>query len=102
MNFDGYDFDNLVDEGKRLVIEELKSQLMSWHDGSICVCNDCVVDMAALALNLLPPRYHSSLLGTIYLAEGANEPEYAEKLKKTVKDAIDHVSRHPGHEIGSR
>jgi competence protein ComFB len=98
MILDNYNFDNLVDEGRRLVIEELKSQLASWHDDTICVCNDCVVDMAALALNLLPPRYHCSLMGTIYLAQGASDPHYGEKLKKTVKDAITRVSRNPSHE----
>jgi competence protein ComFB len=94
---DDYNFENLIDEGRNLVIEELGRQLESWPE-AICTCNDCIVDMAAAALNTLPPRYHSSLIGSIYQADGLNSPGYAKKLNDAVKIAITRVGSNPGHD----
>jgi competence protein ComFB len=94
---DNYDFENLNDEGKRLVIDELGRQLEN-ASASLCRCNECVVDMAAMALNSLPPRYRSSLLGSIYQADGMNDPSYVVKLEEAVRNAIKRVSRNPGHD----
>ena len=46
---DSYDFDSLVNEAERLVLEELQSGLPGTP--GICRCQDCVLDMAAFALN---------------------------------------------------
>ncbi|GMO21441.1 MAG: late competence development ComFB family protein [Spirochaetaceae bacterium] len=98
MDFDinNYNFENLVDEGLKLVIAELIRQLATKKD--ICFCEDCVLDMAALALNSLPPRYRCSLLGRIYQADGMNDPAYAASLKHAVKVAIERVSQNPSHD----
>jgi competence protein ComFB len=45
---DTYDFEYLVNEAERLVIEELEVQLDEFTD--ICKCQDFVLDMAAHAL----------------------------------------------------
>ncbi|MDR2481035.1 MAG: late competence development ComFB family protein [Spirochaetaceae bacterium] len=99
MEFDinNYDFEFLVDEGRRLVIEELGRQL-SEHEQQICVCNDCVLDMAAMALNALQPRYRCSLLGSIYQSDGVSDPKYAAQLKSVVSTAIKRVGANPGHD----
>lgn len=94
-NLKVYDFENLVDEGRRLVIEELAHQLDRRED--ICLCEDCVLDMAAMALNSLPSRYRCSLLGRIYQADAMNDPAYAASLKHAVKVAIERVSSNPSH-----
>jgi competence protein ComFB len=94
---DGYNFENLIDEGRNLVIEELGRQLESRPD-DICKCNDCVVDMAAAALNTMPPRYHSSLIGSIYQADGLNDPAYSKRLQDAVKTAITRVGGNPSHD----
>ncbi|MDR2865188.1 MAG: late competence development ComFB family protein [Spirochaetaceae bacterium] len=93
---DNYDFENLIDEGKRLVIEELGSQLEDWPH-PVCLCNDCIVDMAGMALNHLPPRYHCSLLGGLYAAD-LEDMIYRKKLKKAVAHAIKRVSENPAHD----
>ena len=60
-----YDFEYLVNEAERLVFEELEQQL---HDDTdICKCQDCVLDMAAYALNHTAPNYRVSLLGKVSL-----------------------------------
>ncbi len=63
---DNYDFGILVNEAERLVEEELGRRLEELGDPGICVCEDCILDMAAFALNSLKPLYRVSLLGTMY------------------------------------
>jgi len=94
---DRYDFENLVDEGKKLVIEELGRQLENYPE-EICKCNECVVDMATLALNNVLPCYRSSILGEIYTTALKDDPVYVERLRNVVKNAIIKVSRSPAHD----
>lgn len=65
---DTYDFDMLVNEAEGLVLTELEAQ-MSRSKG-LCTCQDCVLDMAAYALNKVRPSYRASLMGSVY-AKGA-------------------------------
>jgi competence protein ComFB len=93
---DRYDFELLKNEAEELVLRELEKQLESWP-GEICRCNDCIVDMAAMALNSIKPLYRFSLLGTLYAAEAMSEHSYAESLQNAVTTAIDKVSSNPSH-----
>ena len=94
---DNYDFEYLRNEAEKLVLEELGRQLESCKE-PICLCNDCVVDMAAMALNLVKPLYRSSLLGTIYASRAMDEKEYAKSLRESVFNAIERVRKNPSHE----
>jgi len=92
---DQYDFENLVNEAERLVFSELDNQLKEYNN--ICKCQDCVMDMAAYALNHIKPYYRVSLMGTIY-AHSIDSTEYAQQVKKAVKEAIKKVSSNPSHD----
>ena len=92
---DQYDFDNLVNEAERLVFSELDDQLKEYNN--ICKCQDCVLDMAAYALNHIKPYYRVSLMGTIY-AHSIDSTEYSQQVKKAVKEAIKKVSSNPSHD----
>jgi competence protein ComFB len=94
---DLYDFDILVNEAEKMVIEELGSQLDS-HKGDICRCNECVVDMAAVALNAVKPLYRVSLLGTMYASQAMNETSYAQSIRSEVSRAIEKVRKNPAHD----
>jgi competence protein ComFB len=94
---DLYDFDVLVNEAETLVIEELGKQLDS-DKREICRCNECVVDMAAVALNGIKPLYRVSLLGTMYAAQAMNEASYAASVKDVVSKAIEKVRKNPAHD----
>ncbi|MDR0587176.1 MAG: late competence development ComFB family protein [Treponema sp.] len=94
---DSYDFDILVNEAEKMVIAELGSQLDSYK-GSICRCNECVVDMAAVALNAVKPLYRVSLLGTMYASQAMNEESYAASLRNEVSRAIEKVRKNPAHD----
>lgn len=97
-----YDFSQLVNEAEHLVIKELGAQLeeRNAQEGgtTICVCEDCVLDMATLALNTVKPLYRVSLLGSLYAAHAMDEDEYSNALKKAVSHAIDKIHENPSHD----
>ena len=94
---DDYDFEILINESEKLVIQELGRQLGAKKD-PICRCNTCVVDMAAMALNAVKPLYRVSLLGSQYAAQAINEKSYAASLKDSVTKAIEKVRKNPAHD----
>jgi competence protein ComFB len=94
---DNYDFELLKNEAEKLVLDELGRQLEAF-EGEICTCNDCVVDMAAMALNAVKPYYRFSLLGTLYSARAVSEESYAAGVKEAVSNAIEKVRMNPSHD----
>jgi len=93
-----YDFDNLKNEAEIFVTEELERQLETASE-SVCHCNDCVLDMAAVALNTVKPLYRVSLLGTLYAAQAMDEKNYASSVRDAVLRAIAKVQKNPSHDI---
>ncbi|HTX73002.1 MAG TPA: late competence development ComFB family protein [Rectinemataceae bacterium] len=94
---DSYDFGVLVNEAERMVVDELERRLAELDDPGICVCQDCVLDMAAFALNTLKPVYRVSLLGTMY-AHAMDDGSYAEDVRKAVDAGISKVHANPSHD----
>ena len=90
-----YDFENLVNEAERLVLEEIERQLGRLP--SVCSCQECVLDIAAYALNQVRPRYHASLLGSIY-AIGRGDPGGAREIQLAVSEAIKRIQANPAHD----
>lgn len=91
-----YDLTILVNDTERMVLDELGRRLEFAEDEDLCVCQDCVVDMAALALNSLKPHYHASLLGTMY-AHAVEEGVFSEDVRKAVDASIIKVRENPAH-----
>jgi competence protein ComFB len=94
---DTYNFELLKNEAEKLVLDELEIQLARASE-EVCRCNDCVVDMAAMALNNIKPLYRFSILGTLYAAQAKNEPVYADTIQQAVAQAISKVSSNPSHD----
>jgi len=90
-----YDFDMLVNEAEDRVLEELETQMA--RTPGVCTCQDCVVDMAAYALNKVRPAYRASLMGSVY-ARAALRPEYAREISQAVKEAIEKIKSNPSHD----
>jgi competence protein ComFB len=67
------------------------------QDKTLCTCEECVLDIAAFALNQVHPRYRSSLLGSIY-ARQSDAPAYAREIQKAVSEAIRRVKANPAHD----
>ncbi|MBI9101379.1 MAG: late competence development ComFB family protein [Spirochaetales bacterium] len=91
-----YDFEYLVNESENLVFEELDAQLEMKERANVCRCQDCILDMAALALNSMKPQYRVSLLGSVY-ASSLHISSAREEAEKSVKMAIDKISSNPSH-----
>ncbi|MBN2050105.1 MAG: late competence development ComFB family protein [Spirochaetales bacterium] len=94
---DEYNFEFLVNETERLVIEQLERQLAEEEMRNICKCQDCILDMAALALNNLKPYYRVSLIGTLY-AHSLDDSAYSKEVEKAVRSAIRKISKNPSHD----
>jgi competence protein ComFB len=92
---DTYDFDSLVNEAERMVIQELETQLKGAV--GLCTCQDCVLDMAAFALNNVKPAYRVSLMGGVYAKSGGNSAS-ARGITAAVRDAIARVKANPSHD----
>jgi competence protein ComFB len=95
---DGFDFEHLKNEAERLVINEMENQLETFSE-PICKCNDCILDMAAMALNSVKPLYRVSLLGSLYAATAMDEENYATEIREGVFAAIERIRKFPSHDI---
>jgi len=95
---DDYNFEFLKNEAENLVIKDLGRQLEVFPE-PICRCNDCVLDMAAIALNSVRPLYRVSLLGTLYTASAMDQKAYATSVREAVFNAIEKVRKNPSHEL---
>ncbi len=92
---DEYDFDDLINEAERMVFEELERQMDKRE--KTCRCQDCVLDMAAYALNHIKPSYRVSLLGSLY-ARTMDNTDYAKEVKRAVAEAVSKVQSNPSHD----
>jgi competence protein ComFB len=88
-----YDFEYLVNEAEHLVIHELETQLELPENGDVCRTQDCILDMAAFALNQVPPLYRATLLGRIYARE--LDQKYHDQVTEAVRKAIARVRDNP-------
>ena len=93
---DRYDFENLVNEAEVFVLRELEAQLAEAKD--ICTCQDCVLDMAAYALNNVKPYYRVSLMGTLYARATEDDAKYSKEIEKSVREAVKKISQNPSHD----
>jgi len=94
---DSYNFENLINETERIVLEQMETQLELESSKDICKCQDCVLDMTALALNSLKPHYRVSLIGTVY-AHAVLDNEIAEEVKIAVAASIKKIADNPSHD----
>jgi competence protein ComFB len=92
-----YNFEFLTNEAERVVLEKLEEHLQNEAFQEVCKCQDCVLDMAAYALNNTRPLYRVSLMGTLY-AHNIDDTDYARDVEKTVIEAIRKISSNPSHD----
>jgi len=93
---DEYNFSDLKNETERFVLEYLEEEVAA--DPDLCRCEDCMLDMAAYALNHAPPTYRVSLLGKLYAQAKDVDDQYIKKIKKAVKEAVAKIKANPSHD----
>lgn len=93
---DRYDFNRIENMWIHLVLDAIASYIAR---GEMCDCQDCVLDVTAIALNCLPPKYW--IMGSfdafsppeLFLKDSANKSLAQEAVIK----AIRLVERNPHH-----
>ena len=66
---DQYNFESLVNETEELVVAEIGRQLPEYPD--LCTCSECILDVAAYALNRVPDIGYLYSIRCTYTAESA-------------------------------
>lgn len=90
-------FDNLENLQEEQVIASLKRQLAENAGRTgLCICNKCYVDMVALALNALPPRYVADRFNK-FGDSLEDEARGKEQVESAVRLAINRVAGRPHH-----
>lgn len=72
-------------------------EVMARHK-NCCTCENCRYDVAALALNFLPPRYIVTSKGETYTRVRALEQQFNVDIVTAISHAIQIVSSKPHHE----
>jgi competence protein ComFB len=90
-----YDFDSLTNDAEELVTSEIEKQLPRYPE--ICTCSECILDVAAYALNKVRPRYRVSLLDSVFV-EPSERSQYLEEIRQAVREGILKVSTNPPHD----
>ena len=93
---DDYNFEYLVNQSEKLVLSEMDRQLSLPENGTVCRCEDCVLDIVALSLNSVRPFYQVSLMGSIY-ANALEDSPVVEEVQAAVSRAIKKVCKTPSH-----
>jgi competence protein ComFB len=93
-----YNFEYLINEAERIVLQELERELDKEWTADVCTCQDCVLDMAAYALNNIEPLYRVSLMGTLYAHSLEEDSEYTARVNAAVVDAIKKIAKNPSHD----
>ncbi|MFP4534570.1 MAG: late competence development ComFB family protein [Spirochaetaceae bacterium] len=94
MNLRDYiDFEELVNESERLVIDELGRQVEEPENRYLLNDEDLLRDIAAYALNHVRPMYRANLLGRLYAK--SLDAEESEEVKRAVTQAIEKIRTNP-------
>jgi competence protein ComFB len=92
---DQYDFHGLVNEAEELIITEIDRQIPTYPE--LCTCSECILDVAAYALNRVRPRYRVSLLDSVFV-DAQERKQYLLEIQRAVRDGIIKVSTNPPHD----
>ena len=90
-----YDLADELSNGNEKAVMDLVYQCQV--EGKLaCDCRECLLDITALALNMLKPRYSVSILKDLYLTE-EDLDQHDRDVKQSVTEAIKKVAARPHH-----
>ncbi len=93
---DTYNIDSLKNKNEEAVLNMLEEMILE-DPKMFCICPICVLDVAALALNMLPPRYHVSPFAGQRFQNEADRAKYYENVRKAIFEAVKRVKKYPHH-----
>lgn len=84
----------LINFSEILVRERIDEMLAK---NEVCDCQQCRLDIMAIALNNLPPRYIVSEQGEVFSKANSFTIQTTVDIVGAIQDAIEKVSRKPRH-----
>ncbi len=91
---ESYNLENMRNRAEEMVFEAIEKALE--EDVEMCRCEECVLDLAAYALNHVTPRYYTSLLAPL-----RQDPLAAHKAQVEIELAVaagkKKLKSHPHH-----
>lgn len=87
------DLENLSEE---ILFEQLTLRLEQGND-AFCRCDVCIQDIAAIALNHMPPAYVSSFIEKHYKTDETRYQQLRQQAQLQLDTAIELVRQHPHH-----
>lgn len=81
---------------EEIVFKQIKDVL---KDIEICTCEKCTMDIAALALNNLPPKYVVTEKGELYSKIDTLKQQFEVDVIAAITKAAVTVKRNPRHNI---
>lgn len=85
-------FKNYMEEVVESTLEEILA-----HRDDICKCDRCKMDIKALALNHLPPKYVVTDKGYVYTKVNELESQFKADVTVAVTNAMKVVRNNPRH-----
>ena len=80
---------------EEVVDRKLKELLQDRND--VCQCKHCRLDIMAIALNDLPPRYIVSEKGEVYSKVSSLMVQFSTDVTRALVEAIEMVKENPRH-----
>ena len=68
-------------------------------DTNVCLCEQCVLDIAAMTLNQMPAKYFVSEKGELFSRLNSLEQQYEIDIDAAIINAAAHVKKNPKHEM---
>ena len=78
-----------------VMVNERIDELLAKNE--VCDCQQCKLDVMAIALNKLPPRYIVSEQGELFSKAQAFTTQNLVDVVGAITDAIEKVSKKPNH-----
>jgi len=94
--FSHYDFSNIENMWLRLVLDVIHTMI---ENREACDCEDCVLDLTALALNILPPKYWVSGKYNEFSPPDRflQDPKNRKRAQEAVEKALGQIKKNPHH-----
>ena len=82
------------------VVDRTMEEILARRD-DICKCERCKLDIKALALNHLPPKYVVTARGYVYTKVNELENQFKADITVAVTNAVKVIRANPRHEEGA-
>ena len=89
-----YSVESLINENAEEVFKAIDKVLAEGE--GFCTCQDCMLDVAAIALNNLQPNYRVFLMRPIH-RDSEIVQGHLQKVEEAVRQALDIVKKRPHH-----